>query len=155
MSTTLPGPSEKKNAIRSSASAVLSLRVAPGQDPADLVTAVTEHLLAQPTCGVKVTVEECGPSGEGWLYTPSGPAFDAADRAYEKSWGRPLVQVGIGGSIPFVAMFGKRFSDLPLILNGVLDPFSTAHGPNESMDLGIFRKAIAANVYLLDELAKL
>ena len=61
----------------------------------------------------------------------------------------------IVGNFPFVAMFGKRFSDLPLILNGVLDPFSTAHGPNESMDLGIFRKAIAANVYLLDELAKL
>ena len=36
-----------------------------------------------------------------------------------------------------------------------MDPQTTAHGPNESMHLGIFRKAIAANVYLLAELAAL
>ena len=46
-----------------------------------------------------------------------------------------------------------RFGDLPLILNGVMDPKTTAHGPNESMDLSIFRKAIATNVYLYDELS--
>jgi acetylornithine deacetylase/succinyl-diaminopimelate desuccinylase-like protein len=65
------------------------------------------------------------------------------------------VQVGVGGSIPFVALFGRRFGDLPLILNGVMDPKTTAHGPNESMHLGIFRKAISANVYLYDELGAL
>ncbi len=62
------------------------------------------------------------------------------------------MQIGIGGSIPFVALFGRRYGHLPLILNGVLDPESSIHGPNESMHLGVFEKAIAANVYLLDEL---
>jgi hypothetical protein len=38
-------------------------------------------------------------------------------------------------------------------LNGVLDPFSGAHGPNESLHLGVFEKAILANVYFLQELA--
>jgi len=98
--------------------------------------------------------------GDSWLYEPKGPAFPAADRAYEKAWGQKLLSIGVGGSIPFVAMFGRRFSDLPLILNGVMDPKTGAHGPNESMDLGVFRKAIRANVHLyaelgaLDELAK-
>ena len=86
---------------------------------------------------------------------PKGPAFEAADRAYVKAWGRPLLQVGVGGSIPLVALFGKRFGNLPLILNGVMDPQTSAHGPNESMHLGIFRKAMVANVYLLDELGSL
>jgi hypothetical protein len=36
-----------------------------------------------------------------------------------------------------------------------MDPKTAAHGPDESMHLGIFRKAIAANIYLLDELARL
>ena len=45
--------------------------------------------------------------------------------------------------------------DLPLILNGVMDPRTTAHGPNESLHLGIFAKAVAANVHLLAELAAL
>ena len=65
------------------------------------------------------------------------------------------MQIGIGGSIPFVALFGRRYSHLPLILNGVLDPESSIHGPNESMHIGVFEKAIAANVYLLDELGDL
>ena len=94
-------------------------------------------------------------AGGSWLYEPRGPAFEAADRAYVRAWGSPLVRIGVGGTIPFVAIFGRRFGDLPLILNGVMDPKTAAHGPDESMHLGIFRKAIAANIYLLDELARL
>ena len=93
--------------------------------------------------------------GSSWLYTPKGPAFEAADRAYQASWGQPLTQIGVGGSIPFVALFGRRYGDLPLILNGVMDPQTTAHGPNESMHLGIFAKAIQANVHLYAELGAL
>ena len=100
-------------------------------------------------------VQSHGWNGESWLYTPKGPAFAAADRAYEKAWGHKLVQVGIGGSIPFVALFGRRFGDLPLILNGVMDPETVAHGPNESLHLGVFKKAVSANVYLLEELGAL
>ena len=154
VSTTLPSPSQKKNAIRREASAILSIRVPPGTAAADLFEEVQAVLLADPPGGLDVSATQLPGAGEGWLYQPKGPAFPAADRAYEQAWGHPLVPVGVGGSIPFVALFGRRFGDLPLILNGVMDPLTTAHGPNESMHLGIFRKAIAANVYLYDELAK-
>lgn len=153
VATTLPTPAQKKNAIRTSASATLSIRVPPDLAPGDLYQQVRAVLLAHPPGGVTVTVTSDG-GGEGWLYEPKGPAFPAADRAYRKAWGHDLVPVGVGGSIPFVALFGRRFGDLPLILNGVMDPLTTAHGPNESMHLGVFRKAIAANVYLYDELAR-
>jgi acetylornithine deacetylase/succinyl-diaminopimelate desuccinylase-like protein len=155
VATTLPTPDVKKNALRTDASAILSVRLAPGQTAPEMLAALRDVLGTNTPGGVRVTVSEAGWSGEGWLYTPKGPAFEAADRAYEKSWGHPLVQVGVGGSIPFVALFGRRYGDLPLILNGVMDPETTAHGPNESMHLGVFRKAILANVYLLDELANL
>lgn len=154
LSTTLPGPSQEKNAVRASASAKLSCRVAPGQDGDDLFAAIRDVLLTDPPGGVKVSVERHG-GGESWLYEPKGPAFPAADRAYEKAWGRPLLPIGVGGSIPFVAMFGRRFSDRPLILNGVMDPRTGAHGPNESMDLDVFRKTIRANVRLYAELGAL
>ncbi len=153
IATTLPTPDRKKNALRTRASAILSVRVAPGQERQDLQAVLEAELLRDPPGGVKVTVEPRGTPGEGWLYTPKGEAFAAADRAYVKSWGHPLAQVGVGGSIPFVALFGRRFSRLPLILNGVMDPLTTAHGPNESLHLGLFRKAVAANVYLFAELA--
>jgi cysteinylglycine-S-conjugate dipeptidase len=153
VATTLPTPDVKKNALRREAEAVLSVRVAPGQDPAALCDAILAELRRDPPGGVRViaTVES---ASTGWLYTPRGPAFEAADRAYVRAFGHPLVQVGVGGSIPFVALFGERFGDLPLILNGVMDPRTTAHGPDESMHLGLFRKAIAANVYLYDELSR-
>lgn len=155
VATTLPTPDIKKNALRTKASATLSVRLAPGQTIDEMMSALEETLLTDPPQGVKVTLEEAGWSGEGWLYEPKGPAFEAADRAYEKAWGHPLVRIGVGGSIPFVALFARRFGDLPLILNGVMDPKTTAHGPNESMHLRIFRKAIAANVHLYDELGAL
>jgi cysteinylglycine-S-conjugate dipeptidase len=155
VATTLPTPDRKKNALRQRASAILSVRLAPDQKAADMLPLLERELLRDPPAGVKVSVKAEGWAGEGWLYQPRGPAFEAADRAYVKAWGHPLVQVGVGGSIPFVALFGERFGDLPLILNGVMDPLTTAHGPNESMHLGIFRKAVLVNVYLLDELAAL
>ncbi|MFT4976608.1 MAG: acetylornithine deacetylase/succinyl-diaminopimelate desuccinylase-like protein [Myxococcota bacterium] len=155
VSTTLPSPAQKKNAIRSRASAILSVRLAPGQEPEDLRPLIEAELLRDPPGGVKVTLTEGDHSGGSWLYEPKGPAFEAADRAYKRVWGAEMIRVGVGGSIPFVAIFGRRFGDLPLILNGVMDPKTSAHGPDESMHLGIFRKAIAANIYLLEELAAL
>jgi acetylornithine deacetylase/succinyl-diaminopimelate desuccinylase-like protein len=90
-----------------------------------------------------------------WLYEPKGPAFPAADRAYEKAWGRKLLPIGVGGTIPFVALFGRKYGNLPLVLNGVMDPKTGAHGPDESMDVRVFEKAIVANVHLYAELGAL
>ena len=155
VSTTLPPPERKKNALRTAARATLSVRVAPGQTPAELYAALSAELLRDPPGGVQVSLRQPREPGEAWLYTPRGPAFPAADRAYTAAWGRPLLPVGIGGSIPFVALFGRRYADLPLILNGVMDPRTTAHGPDESLHLGLFAKAIAANVHLYAELGAL
>ncbi|MGE0786088.1 MAG: M20/M25/M40 family metallo-hydrolase [Sandaracinaceae bacterium] len=153
LSTTFPAPGTEKNAVRRSASAKLSCRVAPGQSSDALFQALRDAIVSDPPGGVRVSVEQLR-GGDGWLYEPKGPAFPAADRAYQAAWGKPLSPIGVGGSIPFVAMFGRRFAELPLILNGVMDPETGAHGPDESMHLGVFEKAIAANVYLYDELAR-
>lgn len=155
LSTTFPPPGREKNAIRKSCSAILSVRLAPGQTREQMLPALKKALTENAPGGLKVTMSERPGGSMSWDYTPKGPAFAAADRAYEKAWGRKLLPIGVGGSIPFVALFGRRFSTLPLILNGVMDPQTTAHGPNESLHLGVFHKAIMANVHLLDELAAL
>ncbi len=155
LSTTLPPPGNEKNAVRQRASARLSVRLAPTQAADDMVAALQDAVGVDPPGGVLVSLRKVATFGQGWHYTPRGPAFAAADRAYRAAWGEGLVQVGVGGSIPFVALFGRRFGGLPLILNGVMDPESTAHGPNESLHLGVFRKAIAANVRLYAELGAL
>lgn len=155
LATTLPTYAQKKNAIRRAASALLSVRIAPGQTGEQMIALLEAELLKNPPGGVKVRLTAKPHWGASWLYTPRGPAFEAADRAYTRVWGRPMVRVGLGGTIPFVDLFGRRFSDLPLILNGVIDPDTTAHGPNESMHLGIFAKMMATNAALYAELGAL
>jgi acetylornithine deacetylase/succinyl-diaminopimelate desuccinylase-like protein len=155
LSTSLPQPGMEKNAIRRRASCVISLRVAPGQDGAELYALVDAELKKNVPGSMRVTTTRRGKPGMSWLYAPKGPAFAAADRAYEAAWGKKLLPIGVGGTIPFVALFGRRYGDLPLILNGVMDPETGAHGANESMHVDVFRKAILANVHLYAELGAL
>jgi cysteinylglycine-S-conjugate dipeptidase len=155
LSTTLPRPSEQKNAVRRRASATVSIRLAPGQTAAEMLQQLESVLLVDPPGGVRVQLLPRPGGAQSWLYEPSGPVFEAVDRAYERGFGRAPLRVGVGGSIPFVALFGRRFSHLPLVLNGVMDPDTGAHGPNESLHLGVFEKAVLSNVYLLEELSRL
>jgi acetylornithine deacetylase/succinyl-diaminopimelate desuccinylase-like protein len=154
LSTTFPAPGSEKNAIRKSASAKLSLRIAPGQTSSELFDAVKAELSRDVPGGLTVSITELSGAASSWDYVAKGPAFEAADRAYHAAWGRAPLRIGIGGSIPFVALFGKRFSKLPLVLNGVIDPETGAHGPNESMHVGVYAKTVKANVHLYEELAK-
>ncbi len=155
LSTTFPAPGSEKNAIRKSASAKLSLRIAPGQTSDQLFAAVETELRRDVPGGIVVSLTKLPGAASSWDYVAKGPAFDAVDRAYEAAWGRAPLRVGLGGSIPFVALFGKRFSRLPLVLNGVIDPETGAHGPNESMHIGVYTRTVKANVHLYAELAKL
>lgn len=155
LSTTFPAPGTEKNAVRKSASAKLSLRIAPGQTSDELFDAISTELQRDVPGGAKVTLTKLPGAASSWDYVAKGPAFDAVDRAYQKSWGRAPLRMGLGGSIPFVALFGKRFSRLPLVLNGVIDPETGAHGPDESMHVGVYAKTVEANVHLYAELATL
>lgn len=154
LSTTFPAPGTEKNAIRKSASVKLSLRIAPGQTSDELFAAVEAELRRDVPGGLAVTLTKLPGAAASWDYVAKGPAFDAADRAYEIAWGRAPLRVGLGGSIPFVALFGRRFAKLPLVLNGVIDPETGAHGPDESMHVGVYTKTVKANVHLYDELAR-
>ena len=67
-------------------------------------------------------------------------------------WGTEPVEMGAGGSIPFVADFSTLFPDATILLTGAGDPTSAIHAPNESQDLGELRKAILAQVLAINSL---
>jgi cysteinylglycine-S-conjugate dipeptidase len=152
VATDLPSYSQAANVLVPSASAQLSVRLAPGQQADDVFAHFKGLVEAATPFGLPVEVKQ-GMGMEGWSYEAEGPAFDAAARAYKKAFGTDMVRIGVGGSIPFITLFATRFPDTPLILNGVMDPRTGAHGPNESLDTGLFRKVVLANVHLLEELA--
>ncbi|MBN8555850.1 MAG: M20/M25/M40 family metallo-hydrolase [Deltaproteobacteria bacterium] len=79
-------------------------------------------------------------------------AFRAADQALQKAFGRKSVNIGCGGSIPFIGPFEKAL-EAPVITLGVEDPFTLAHSENESLGLDDFYKAIEAEIEMFQTLA--
>jgi hypothetical protein len=63
--------------------------------------------------------------------------------------------MGVGGSIPFIATFQELFPAAAILVTGVEDPFSAAHGPDESLHLGEFARVCLAEALLLRNVAAL
>jgi acetylornithine deacetylase/succinyl-diaminopimelate desuccinylase-like protein len=74
-------------------------------------------------------------------------------RALKDAFGREPVQMGSGGSIPFVADFARAFPDAPFLLIGVGDPTSAAHSENESLDLADLERSVLAEALFLSYLS--
>ncbi|QAY71326.1 dipeptidase [Xylanimonas protaetiae] len=140
------------NTITPSARAKLSLRLAPGQDPAAAAAALEAHLLANAPFGTKVTwtTKE---QGKPFLAPADSPAMRAARAAFAASWGTDAVDTGIGGSIPFIADLLEVFPQAAILVTGVEDPDSRAHGANESVHLGELKKVVVAEALLLTQVA--
>jgi acetylornithine deacetylase/succinyl-diaminopimelate desuccinylase-like protein len=84
-----------------------------------------------------------------------GPAYQAARWALEEAWGSPAVDVGGGGSIPFVTGYAEVFPEAEILISGVEDPDTRAHGANESLHLAMFERACLAETLLLHRLGEL
>ncbi|MBI4371794.1 MAG: M20/M25/M40 family metallo-hydrolase [Elusimicrobia bacterium] len=142
------------NIINDSAWCHMGIRVVPGMDPQETISALKKHLQKNAPWGVDVEFsnETASPA---WTTDTGAPAFTAARRALEKGYGRRPVDLGCGGSIPFVGPFAKALHGAPALLIGVEDPLSNPHSENESLHLGMFRKAIASAAYLYAEVAAL
>jgi acetylornithine deacetylase/succinyl-diaminopimelate desuccinylase-like protein len=83
----------------------------------------------------------------------SGPVYDAARSAIRQAWGVDAVDMGMGGSIPFIAEFAAAFPDAAILVTGVEDPATQAHSVNESLHLGVLERAATAEALLLQQLA--
>jgi len=148
-----PSIALSSNTIVPRATAKLSLRIAPGQDPAAALEALTAHLLEHAPFGARVTVTP-GDLGRPFLAPADSDAMRAARWAFEESWGTAPVDIGLGGSIPFIADLLETFPAAAILVTGVEDPDSRAHGANESVDLGDLEHVILAEALLLLRLAR-
>lgn len=143
---------QSSNTIAPSARAKLSLRIAPGQDPVEAAAALRAHLEGHAPLGARVTVHD-GELGKAFQApTDSGP-MRTARSAFRDAWGTEPVDVGVGGSIPFIADLLEVFPDAAILVTGVEDPDSRAHGANESVHLGELEKVVLAEALLLRRLA--
>jgi len=133
---------------------MISLRLAPSDDPARAMQALSSHLYSHAPWGADVYVTEgLGRMGPGATIDAKGPVFDAVRSALAQAWGTESVDIGGGGGIPFVIAFAEAFPEASLLLTGVADPDSRLHSENESVDLGELERACLAEALLLSYLA--
>ncbi|QIG45549.1 dipeptidase [Nocardioides anomalus] len=141
------------NTLVPSARAKLSLRIAPGDTTANAVECLRRHCEAHVPWGAQLTFTVVD-TGEPTQIDATGPAYDAARAAFEEAWdGTAPIDMGVGGSIPFIAEFLEAFPQASVLVTGVEDPDTRAHGANEGLHLAEFERVVLAETLLLRNLA--
>jgi acetylornithine deacetylase/succinyl-diaminopimelate desuccinylase-like protein len=141
------------NTLVASARAKIALRVAPGDTTDNAVTCLRRHLEKHVPWGAELTVTVVD-TGEATQIDATGPAYDAARSAFAEAWdGTEPVDMGVGGSIPFIAEFLETFPQASVLVTGVEDPDTRAHGANEGLHLPEFERVLLAEALLLRNLA--
>lgn len=148
-----PPVAEAINQLIPRARAKVSVRLAPGDSPARAMASLVAHLESQPAWGATVTVTP-HESGEPFRLGGKDPRVEAFRRGFEEAWERPPVDIGVGGSIPFVAAFSAAYPNAAIVLTGAADPECRAHGPNESIHLDELRRFVLSEAIALHELAR-
>jgi len=148
-----PSVAEASNTLVPSARAKISLRLAPGDEAGRAMDALVRHLETHALWGAQVDVRR-GESAEPFAVDAKGRAYDAARAAFRDAWdGTEPVDMGVGGSIPFIAAFAEAFPDAAILVTGVEDPDTRAHGANEGLHLAEFERVCLAEALLLQNLA--
>ncbi len=137
------------------ARARIALRTAPADTTANALECLLRHLEEHVPWGAELshTVVD---TGEATAIDATGPAYDVAREAFTTAWdGVRPVDMGVGGSIPFIAEFLGAFPRASVLVTGVEDPDTRAHGANEGLHLAEFERVCLAETLLLDGLARI
>jgi len=146
-----PSVQNASNTLSPSITVKLSARIAPGQNANDAYEALVAHINANIPFGAHIEISDVD-RGNPFLVDTTGWAATDAKAAMHEAWGVEPIEMGVGGSIPFIADLVELFEDAQILVTGVEDPDSRAHSPNESLHLGVFQRAILTEALLLAKL---
>lgn len=129
-----------KTVLPSKAQAKISMRLVPNQDSHKIDQLFIEHMKRIAPPGTRVEVKSLH-GGQGYVTPIDFPAYRAASRAIEESFGKPPVPVRSGGSIPIVSDFEEVLGIKSILMGFGLDS-DAIHSPNENYPLFNFFKGI-------------
>lgn len=136
------------NTLLPSVKAKISMRIAPGQDPQDALGLLRAHLEEHVPFGARLIYGEVE-LGKPFEANSSGWAKKLAEASLSAAFGNDSVDIGIGGSIPFIADLLEVFPAAQILVTGVEDADSRAHSPNESVHVDTLRGAMVAESLFL------
>jgi acetylornithine deacetylase/succinyl-diaminopimelate desuccinylase-like protein len=143
------------NQVLPKASAIVSCRIVPDQDPLQVQEQLRAVLTKDPPWNAKVTVTPHSVPVKWWITDPNGPAFEAALAALHAGFGRQPVAIGAGGTIGFVGPLSDLLGGAPALLFGIGDPKSSPHAPDESLHEEDWSHLMASLVHLFANLGSL
>ncbi len=141
-----------KTVLPSKAYAKVSCRLVPQQNHEKISKLFVDYIneIAPDYVQVKVTPMH---GGEGYVCPISLPAYKAAEKGFEKAFGKKPLAVRRGGSIPIISDF-EQILGIKTVLMGFGLESNAIHSPNENFPLDIFRKGIEAVVEFHKEYGK-
>jgi peptidase dimerization domain protein len=131
-----------KTVIPSKAYAKLSCRLVPHQDHKKIGQMVVDYFQRVAPKTVKVKVESLH-GGQGYVCPIDLPAYKAAERGFEKAFGKRPIAARRGGSIPIIATF-EEILGVKTVLMGFGLESNLIHSPNENIQLDMYWKSIEA-----------
>ena len=141
-----------KTVIPSKATAKISMRLVPHQDPIKIEKLFTKYIKKISPKDVKVKVTSL--HGGYPVITPlDGPATIAGAKAMSLAFGKKTVFMREGGSIPIVVEFANRLKAAPVLMGLGLNT-ENLHSPNEHFNLNHFQLGIQSSAYFINEYAK-
>lgn len=141
-----------KTVIGADASAKISMRLVPNQEPVKIRAAFESYIKSILPPGLTLKIENYGLARPVVVPTDS-PALTKARNALEKAFAAKTVLMRSGGSIPVVETF-KNVLGISSLLVGYGLPDDALHSPNEKFSLEDFQRGIKTSAYLIEELAK-
>jgi cysteinylglycine-S-conjugate dipeptidase len=142
---------QASNIINDVAWARFSIRLVADMDPEKVSKQVQDYLKKITPWGLetKTTGDAHAPA---WSTETTHRAFEAAEKALTAGYGVPPLKIGCGGTIPFVRPFADALGGAPALLIGVEDPYTNAHGENESLLISDLKKSCLSQIHLFGNL---
>jgi acetylornithine deacetylase/succinyl-diaminopimelate desuccinylase-like protein len=142
----------KKTVIPARASAKVSLRLVPDQDPAEIRTAIERQIQSLTTPGVEIKVDVLG-IAPPVSCAVDNPAAKALQSAYLDVFGKETALIRVGGSIP-VAVDFQQAVGAPLLISGIPQADTAAHSPNERLVVDNYHRGIEAVIRFICKLGE-
>jgi len=129
-----------KTVIASKAHAKISMRLVPHQDWEEITALFKTHFESIAPKGVKVKVKALH-GGQGYVTPIDGIGYQAASKAYQKTFGKIPISQRNGGSIPIVSLFEQELKSKTILMGFALDS-NAIHSPNEHFGIWNYLKGI-------------
>ena len=129
------------------------MRITPGMDAEESIQALENAIRRCCPWGIQIKFKREIPN-PAWKGQTKHPIFTLAAESMEKAYKHKSYFIACGASIPFIKSLEDALGGIPILLMGIEDPYSKAHGENESMSLDDLKKACLSQLYFFENLSQ-